>query len=94
MTTEKQGPVLLIVKGQNGVPFTFTMMGPNRVKGVFCPITPDGSVGGRTQEMANAFKEELEDQDTVPGATYSTPFGWELHTAIQAILDQVKEPTV
>ena len=89
MTTEKPGPV-----GGWGYDDGFVSYDGHFPSGplVVCPITPDGSVGGLTQEMLEALEMAIRWAVDELDVSYLADLLL-LKDAIQAILDQVKEPT-
>ena len=103
MTTEKPGPVRgEVLAGWVG-PIKSVFLSsplPRGTKGVFLPITPDGSVGGLTQEMLKLVDKRAAHLDSLYSRSCDTEGqlkvaldDWmKLQAAIQAILDQVKEP--
>ena len=95
MTTEKQGPVLLYLNPLDYEYFTHDEILSGEVnvanleRIVSLPITPDGSVGGLTKVRLEALGSAMHDSPDKDDRELC----FQLFDTIQAILDQVKEPT-
>ena len=104
MSNEKQGPVkvraVLPIGNEKARIFYNVSFVPNWVEGILLPIAPDGSVCGLERWMVREPTQEewnrLEDEwlaEEEGNDEFSQWLDDKRDTAIQAILDTVKEPT-